>query len=281
MRTETFAVPGATLYYEVRGSGPVLLLLPGSGGDAGIFDPIADALAEHFTVVAADPRGYSRSVLDDPEPVDQRVEVFSDDAHRLLEHLTPAGEYAYVAGVSGGAVVALDLLARHSERLRLVLAHEPPCFAVLPDADAHRAMIEEVVELFQEQGPAVAGARFMQAVGVTTKPLPNPAEVPARTAEMLARLMANTAVMFAHELRLVTAYRPDTAALAAVADRLILAAGRETRGQLPYRTAETLATELHRPLIEFPGGHSGVRETPTEFARTLLETLTASVTTGR
>ncbi|WP_433685016.1 alpha/beta fold hydrolase [Nocardia sp. CA-119907] len=276
MRTETLAVPGATLYYEVRGSGPVLLLLPGSGGDAGIFDLIADTLAEHFTVVAADPRGYSRSVLDDPEPVDQRMEVFSDDAHRLLEHLTPAGEYACVVGISGGAVVALDLLARHPERLRLVVAHEPPCFAILPDADVHRAMVEEVIELFNEQGPAAAGARFMQAVGVRSKPLPDPAEVPARTAEMLGRLMANTAVMFAHELRPVTGYRPDTVALAAVRDRLVLAAGRETRGQLPYRTAETIASELEHPLVEFPGGHSGVRETPTEFARTLLETLTAT-----
>ncbi|MFI7670243.1 alpha/beta fold hydrolase [Nocardia sp. NPDC049526] len=276
MRSETLEVPGATLYFEVRGNGPVLLLLPGSGGDAGIFDPIADALAAQFTVVAADPRGYSRSVLDAPEPVDQRMDVLSDDAYRLLEHLTPAGQFAYVAGVSGGAVVALDLLARHPERLRLVVAHEPPCFAVLPDADAHRAMVEEVVELARDQGPAVAGGRFMQAVGVTSKPLPNVAEVPARTAEMLGRLMGNAPLMFAHELRAVTDYRPDTAALAAVVDRLVLAAGRETRGQLPYRTAETLATELDRPLVEFPGGHSGVRETPAEFARALLEALTVT-----
>ncbi len=28
-RKETLDVPGATLYYEVRGSGPVLLLMPG------------------------------------------------------------------------------------------------------------------------------------------------------------------------------------------------------------------------------------------------------------
>lgn len=276
MRTETFAVPGATLYVEIRGTGPVLLLLPGSGGDAGVFDPIADALAEHFTVVAADPRGSSRSVLDNPEPVDARVEEFSDDAHRLLEYLTPAGEDAYVVGLSGGAVIALDLLARHPERLRLVLAHEPPCFAVLPDAATHLAMVEEVVELLHTEGPAAAGARFTRGVGVTMKRLPDPAEVPARTAEMVGRLMANSVRMFAHELRPITSYRPDTAALAAVADRLAVAAGRESHGQLPYRAAETLATELHRPLLEFPGGHGGLRDAPADFARTLLGTLTAA-----
>jgi hypothetical protein len=29
MKTGTLQVPGASLYYEVRGSGPVLLMIPG------------------------------------------------------------------------------------------------------------------------------------------------------------------------------------------------------------------------------------------------------------
>lgn len=36
-RTETLKVPGASLYYEVRGSGPVLLMMPGGPADAGAF----------------------------------------------------------------------------------------------------------------------------------------------------------------------------------------------------------------------------------------------------
>ncbi|MBF6229582.1 alpha/beta hydrolase [Nocardia abscessus] len=70
MRSETVKVPGATLYYEVSGAGPVLLLLPGSGGDAAVFDPVVEPLAEHFTVVTVDPRGYSRSALDPGRPAD-------------------------------------------------------------------------------------------------------------------------------------------------------------------------------------------------------------------
>jgi pimeloyl-ACP methyl ester carboxylesterase len=34
MKTETLQVPGASLYYEVRGSGPVLLMIPGGPMDA-------------------------------------------------------------------------------------------------------------------------------------------------------------------------------------------------------------------------------------------------------
>lgn len=151
MKSQTLSVPGATLYYEVRGAGPVPLLLPGGGGDAAIFDVIAAPLAERYTVVAFDPRGYLHSALDGP-PVEQRVEVQSDDAFRLIEAVVPVGERAYVFGGSSGAIVALDLLARHPDRLHRVVAHEPPCFAVLPDAAEQLAFVEEVSELSAATG---------------------------------------------------------------------------------------------------------------------------------
>ncbi|MFI9504109.1 alpha/beta fold hydrolase [Nocardia sp. NPDC052566] len=273
MRTETLKVPGATLHYEVRGSGPLLLLLPGSGGDAVVFDFIADPLAEHFTVAAIDPRGYSHSVLDSPEPVDQRVEVFRDDVHRLLEHLLPAGDSAYLFGGSGGAIVGIDLLAHHPEQVRRVVAHEPPCFAMLPDAEQHRVWIEEVSTLFHTEGIAAASARFVEGIGGTMKGMPDPATLPPRLAAMIDRLIANGPLMMAHELRPITSYLPDVTALTPHADRLVLAAGVETRGHLPYRPAATLAEQLGIPLTEFPGGHSGFTDAPTEFADRLIEVL--------
>jgi pimeloyl-ACP methyl ester carboxylesterase len=60
-------VNGASLHYEVRGQGPLLLLIPGGAGDAASFDGIADDLAAEYTVATYDPRGMSRSTLDDPE----------------------------------------------------------------------------------------------------------------------------------------------------------------------------------------------------------------------
>ncbi|MBF6193757.1 alpha/beta hydrolase [Nocardia implantans] len=275
MRSGTLPVPGATLYYEVSGAGPVLLLLPGSGGDAAVFDPILDPLAQHFTVVTIDPRGYSRSVLDPGPPADIEVEVQSEDAHSLLRHLTPAGEDAYVFGGSGGAVVALDLLARHPDRLRLVIAHEPPSFAVLPDAAEHKAFVDEVYELFVTEGLAAAGARFLEGIGGGVR-MPDPAGLSPRAAAMIERLHANAPRNMAHELRTITSHLPDVAALAAVADRLVLGAGRETKGKLPHRPAEELARRIGIPLIEFPGGHSGFTDAPAEFAQLLLELLLAA-----
>ncbi|MGW4091536.1 alpha/beta fold hydrolase [Nocardia sp. NPDC004750] len=275
MRSGTLRVPGATLYYEVSGAGPVLLLLPGSGGDAAVFDPILEPLAQHFTVVTIDPRGYSRSVLDPGPPADIEVEVQSEDAHLLLEHLTPEEENAYVFGGSGGAVVALDLLARRPERLRLVIAHEPPSFGVLPDAAEHKAFVDEVYELFVTDGLAAAGARFLEGIGGGVR-MPDPAELSPRAAAMIERLHANAPRNMAHELRTITSHLPDVAALAPVSDRLVLGAGRESKGKLPHRPAEALAELLDIPLTEFPGGHSGFTDAPAEFADLMLELLLAA-----
>jgi pimeloyl-ACP methyl ester carboxylesterase len=41
-RARTLQVPGGRLHYEVRGSGSALLMIPGSNGDAGLYDGVAD-----------------------------------------------------------------------------------------------------------------------------------------------------------------------------------------------------------------------------------------------
>ncbi|MEU7579625.1 alpha/beta hydrolase [Streptomyces sp. NPDC041068] len=267
-------VPGATIHHEIRrGEGPVLLMLPGGGGDSAVFDGVADVLAAEFTVVTVDPRGYSRSTLDGPRE-EQRVQTQSDDAHRLLEALSPH-EPAYAFGSSAGAVVALDLLARHPHRLRRVVAHEPPCFALLPDADEQRAFVHEVRDLLRTRGHGPAATRFLQGLGGTLEPLPDPATLPPRTAGMLTRLMANNPHFLEYELVPFTTHVPDLAALREAAPRLTLAAGIASRGRLPYRPAALMADQLGLELQEFPGGHSGYTDAPLPFAEQLLDMLRA------
>ncbi|MFC7649111.1 alpha/beta fold hydrolase [Streptosporangium lutulentum] len=65
-KTGLLDVPGALLHYEVRGTGPLLLISQSGEGDAGRSVDLVDHLVEDHTVVTYDRRGLSRSTLDDP-----------------------------------------------------------------------------------------------------------------------------------------------------------------------------------------------------------------------
>src|SRR5438128_3772811 len=97
--TRTVRVPGATLHVEVRGTGPVLLLITGGPTDAGMFTDLAGRLADRYTVVGYDQRGHSRSPLDG-EPADIPVSLHADDAAAVIAAV--GDEPAHVYGNSGG-----------------------------------------------------------------------------------------------------------------------------------------------------------------------------------
>ncbi|MFF8744167.1 alpha/beta fold hydrolase [Streptomyces californicus] len=157
VRTGRLEAPGATLHYEVRGRGPLLVMMPGGSADAGIYDTLAAGLADRWTVVAFDPRGYSRSTLHGPAG-EQLPGAHSEDIARLIELLSPDGAPAAVFGSSSSAIVALDLLSRRPGLVGRVVAHEPPLVELLPDPAAGRAVFAAVRESFLRDGVEAAMA---------------------------------------------------------------------------------------------------------------------------
>src|SRR2546427_2920384 len=132
----TVKVPGATLYYEVRGTGPALVAIPGGPTDAGMLTALADQLADRYTVVTYEPRGHSRSVLDGA-PEDVSVELHADDAARLIDAV--GGEPAYVLGSSGGGTIGLALITRHAEKVKKLVATSRPSWRCSRTARGGRA----------------------------------------------------------------------------------------------------------------------------------------------
>ncbi|MFF4801406.1 alpha/beta fold hydrolase [Streptomyces sp. NPDC001351] len=260
------------LHYDVRGTGPVLLIVPGGAGHPAGFAPLTEVLADRFTVVTYDPLGLAHGRLGEPVG-DQRVEEWSDGARRVLDEVLAEGESAYVFGTSSGGIAVLDLLARHPERLRHVVAHEPPCVGVLPDGIRQQAVFQEVYDTYRAAG-LQAAAVTMGAVLAGQEPQESPSGQPLSRDEELGIPMA---LFLAHVLRQFTSYTPDLPALTASATRLTLAAGADSRGQLLHRTARFLAEHCGNGIrfVEFPGGHVGVAEHPVAFAELLAKTLLA------
>jgi pimeloyl-ACP methyl ester carboxylesterase len=262
-------VPRAQLYYEVHGSGPVLLLIPGGPAEAGIFAGLAGALADRYTVVPYDPRGNSRSVLDDP-PEDQRMDVHGDDAAQLLEAL--GDEPAYVLGSSGGAQIGLNLAARHPERVRTLVAHEPPCLELLPNAAEGRAFTETVYDTYRTAGAGPAMQKFREGAGLGEGPQPESPPPPEMQAAF-GRMMSNLDFFMAHGLKPISLFVPDIDALRAGPARVVVGVGAASAGQLAHRAAAALAERLGTGPVSFPGDHIGYGAQPAAFAKTLHQVL--------
>ncbi|NUW04680.1 alpha/beta fold hydrolase [Streptomyces sp. CAI 127] len=271
-------VNGATLHYEVRGRGPLVLLVPGGTGGAASFDGIAEDLAaDGYTVVGYDPRGISRSTLDDPD-AEQHVAEHADDALRILDLLSP-DEPALVFGASSGAIVALHLLTAHPERIARVVTHEPPVVEVLPDAAEHRALVARVQDTFRTQGLMPAMAVFAAGLkkdgdtkdGDTAEPEAGPA-LPPRAAARAEQTMADLPYFVGRIVPGFMSYAPDIRRLEGLSDRLVIAGGQDSRGELPYRSAAFLAERLGTELQHFPGGHVGLTTHPAEFGELLRKT---------
>ncbi|MCC3777654.1 alpha/beta hydrolase [Streptomyces sp. UNOB3_S3] len=273
--TGTLDVPGATLHYEVRGSGPLLLLIPGGAGDAGMYAGITATLAAEYSVASFDPRALSRSRLHGPLG-DQRVAEWSEDARLLIDHLSP-DEPVSVMGCSSGAIVALDLLARHPDRVHRLIAHEPPLLNLLADPAPYHELFADVRETFRAEGMEAAMARFAEGVGEQRpdgEPERDATELAPEIQDMAPRMYANMPVFLENMLVPFTSTTPDVAALRNAAAKLVPAAGRLSCDQVPfYGPVARLAELAGRPLEEFPGGHLGAVERPEEFAERMRAVL--------
>jgi pimeloyl-ACP methyl ester carboxylesterase len=267
-RTDTLKVPGATLHYEVCGAGPALLLIPGGPADAGGFALVRDVLCDRYTVVTYDPRGLSRSPLDG-EVRDVTVQTLADDAHRLLAALGTGP--AYALGDSSGALVGLELVSRHPEQVRALVAHEPPLTRLLGDAEEHARFAREVYETYRSEGVGPTMGKFAAGAGLDGDPPEAPVEPTPEMAEAMDRMRGNMDFFLGHMWLPLGDYAPDISRLPSAG--ITVAVGEASEGQLAHRAAVALAGRLGKEPVVFPGGHSGIGSQPEDFARRLHEVL--------
>lgn len=272
-RTGILDLPGTDIYYEVRGAGPGLLLIPTGNGDATPYGPMADILAEHYTVYSYDRRGFSRSAMHQPMDNTRRVPIDVGDARDIIERLIQAP--AHVFGSSSGAITALALLERQPGHVAVAVSHEPPLASALPDAQRWLRFYEDLYATYRREGVDAARTLFRSRMGMAAKTRPPDwAQLPQpQLQEMLARIRVNQAFWFEHEVPTYPSYVPDYQALKSVSDRLVLAGGIQSRGHWPYRPNTAIAERVGLDIVDFPGGHVGHVTHPCEFADQLRAVL--------
>lgn len=285
IETRTIEAPGATITYDVRRSTeslePALMLLGSPMGASGFA-----ALAGHFpdrTVVTYDPRGAERSRRTDGADRNEIAEHV-DDIHRVIAAVG-LGRVDMFAS-SGGAINALALVTRHPDDVRILVAHEPPVAAILPDADAALAAARDIHDTYLRSGFGAGMARFIALTGFQgeipadwgDRPAPDPAMFGLPTADDGSR----DDPLMGLNMPATVEYLPDFDALRAASTRIILAAGEESQGQMANRGAYAVAERLGTAPVVFPSHHGGFvgPETgwpgqPEAFAMKLREVLAA------
>lgn len=268
LTSATLKVPGATLYYEVQGEGPTLLIIPGGPQDAGVFAPLAHALSDRYRVVTYDPRGNSRTTFDGaPTPLD--LDQQADDAAALIG---AAGGPAYVLGTSGGAHIGLNLATRHPALVRTLIAHEPPSIMMLDDPAPMLAADEALYEIYRRDGVEAAMAQFFSENALdgggedAGHDGPPDFEMPPEQAETFGRVSGNFEYWLAHGMLPLSRFTPDIAALKSGLPRVVVAIGTDSEGLPIAEMSMALANRLGIEPVAFPGDHMGFETQPGDFA---------------
>jgi pimeloyl-ACP methyl ester carboxylesterase len=250
---------GASLYYERQGTGPTVLFIAGSTGDAGNFTRAAALLANEFTVVTYDRRGNSRS----PRPMGwttTSVGEQADDAAALVDILNIAP--AVVFGASVGGLIALDLIIRHPQLVRGCVLQEPSIFFVLPDPTAELAARRAILtEALGQGGPREAIKALMRYL--------NDDEVfSAIPADILERMLSNADTIISIEVPGFASWRMQVADLERLQVPVSLLVASDT---LPIYKAVIawLAKQLQVQPITVPGRHGFYYYRPQDLANVL------------
>ncbi|WP_020390044.1 alpha/beta fold hydrolase [Kribbella catacumbae] len=262
----TLDVDDARLYYEVRGTGPLVVLV-GAPMDAKSFAPLAELLATEYAVLTTDPRGINRSPLDNPDQ-NSTPEQRAADLAGLIAHVG-AGP-AIVFGSSGGAVSALALAQHHPEVVSTVIAHEPPLLNLLDDRAEQHALSADMRATYLS-GDVIGGwQKFFAQANIF---------VPEGVLEGMfggdrdPQSVADERFWFAHELGESVGWQPDVAALRDGPVHIVVGIGEDSTGQLCERTSTALAAGLGVDPTRFPGDHTGFAEDADTFAPVLRAVL--------
>ncbi len=237
---------GDEIYFEVRGQGEPLLLIPGGGGDGWWYTPIAELLANEYKVITYDRRANARSTMNFP----QNFEI-SQQSRDAVAVLNAAGEKsAFVFGNSSGAVIALDMAKTQPQAVRAAIVHEPPLATVHPNAKKWQRFFASVYLTAFQLGSGIGALRFALVVGLPLQASINGSKDlklhVEKNNEVRISNKDTSDVLIKQELLPITNYAPDIEAIKQNGVKIFIANGKMSveKKRFYAETAPILAEKL-------------------------------------
>jgi 3-oxoadipate enol-lactonase len=256
-------VNGASIYYESRGSGYPLILIAGLTRDHTTWEPIIDALAEHFQVVRFDNRGVGRTKDDGRE---LSAELMAEDIRALAQALRL--KKPHIIGQSMGGSIAQKFAATYPEetgKLGLLVTSAKWRKAVLLGLRSRLALrqlgVDENVVL-DGSIPWVFGEKFFG----------NPANVEMLRKATLENPYPQAVEDYARQMVVLDRFdgRGD---LKKIRAPCLVMYGKEDILSLPFES-EFLAKQISQAKIEaFEGAHGLIQEVPEALASSIIRFL--------
>jgi len=233
MNTLTSA-DGTTIAYDRAGSGPAIVFVAGAFNLRDTLAPLANELADEFTVVTYDRRARGDSGNTKPWSIDREVE----DLDALIAEV---GGRASLFGLSSGAILALHAAA-HGSAVDRVVCYEPPYLFGDGNAPDLPARLGELVDA----GRAADAVVLFQTEGIR---LP-PEIVSAIRRSPLFPALEAIAQSVVYDSSITTGAEPP----AALTTPALILHGAQTWPLLTQAAAKTAAALPAGRDVEVPGG---------------------------
>lgn len=255
--------PRPRIALEMRGAGPLVVLLHGIGGNRHAWARQVPAVGAEFTVVAWDARGYGDS--DDYDGALQFTD-FGDDLARVLDHFGVRA--AHIVGSSMGGRIALDFVTRFADRVATL---------TLADCSAGSAKVASPTEvdkfLALRKQPLLDGKSPREIAPLIAESLIGPGTGPDAYAVVVAALSALHRESYLKTLDTVTRYGAFPPFEHILTPTLVMV-GEHDRIAKPAYMANMAARIAGSRFVEIPGAsHVSNIDRPHEFNEALLDFL--------
>ena len=248
------------LHFVQQGQGPLVVLSHALGCDLTMWDGVAAALQDRYTVLRYDHRGHGRSVA---AAGAYTIDDLADDAAELIR--AQATDPVHFVGLSLGGMTAQALGARHPQWVRsLVIANSASHYD-----DAARAMWQARIDTVLAQGVSPIAEGAMQR-WFTPEFRADANGGSARVAALRAVLEATAPVPYAAACAAVAHIDLDAGNARITCPTLVIAGSRDEA--TPPAMSEAIAQGIAgAQLRSLDAAHLSAVEQPEAFARLLLD----------
>jgi pimeloyl-ACP methyl ester carboxylesterase len=250
---------GVPISVQKSGAGPALLLVHGSGSDAGFtWHAVLPALSKRFTVYAMDRRGRAASGDSKNYSLSAEAADIAAVAYRIGQPLT-------LVAHSYGALCALAALDKLKNVTSLIL-YEPPLLANPPGPEWAKAIDQMEQALAANDREQVATIFLRDAVGVPPQAIAGIRGSPAWKKQV------ETAATLPRETRAVGAFRLPAAQLARWKIPTTMLLGSQTQGYIKEATPLVCNAIARCRIVTLENqGHVAMANAPDLFVAKIVE----------